>query len=157
VAVFVAVVVAVFVGDLLGRCTGYIIGFASGAVAGKLQAGTDAGVSLGAATGRIAFPVLMLVGWVLVRWRRHHYEATAPWRSGEGSAPPPAMVRHGLLALVGVVLLILWMVPVALGIGLGRVVASAFGSDSGPWATALPALGGILGLALPFIFWRRVR
>ncbi|MBI3408199.1 MAG: hypothetical protein HY040_07570 [Planctomycetes bacterium] len=157
VAVLAALAGAVLLGHVLGWCAGYVIGFASGAIAGNLQAGTGAGVGLGAAIGRVVFPMLMLAGWFLVRWGRRHYEATAPWRPGAKPMPAPAMVRHGLFLLVGVMLLSLWMIPTALGIGLGTVLASFIGGDSGPWATVLPALGGAFGLALPFELWRLPR
>jgi two-component system sensor kinase len=157
VAVLVALVGAVLVGQLLGWCTGYVLGFVSGAVVGNLQGGTEAGVGLGAALGRVALPVLALAGWLLVRWGLRHYEATAPWRSGGKPTPPPAPVRYGLFVVLGVGLLGLWMIPAALGIGLGGILASACGANSGPWATAMPALGGALGLALPFLVWRRAR
>ena len=82
--------------------------------------------------------------------------AAAP-RGRGGQEPPPAGPAagarpHGLF-VIGVLVLGLSMIPAALGIGWAACWA-AFGA--GPWATALSGLGGVLGLALPFVMWRAI-
>jgi hypothetical protein len=56
-----------------------------------------------------------------------------------------------------VLVLSLALIPAALGVWLGGVTAAVCGADSGLWATALPGLGGVIGLALPFVLWRRAQ
>jgi hypothetical protein len=116
-----------------------------------------AGAALGATVGRIAFLAVFLLAWPLVVWGRRHHEAESRKPVGQGRSPAPAAVRYGLPLLLGVLVLSLGLIPAALGIWLGGVVAGAFGGDPGPGATALPGLGGLLGLSLPFILWHRAR
>jgi hypothetical protein len=147
---------AALLGRLVGQCAGYVSGFVAGTLAGDVPAWMTAGAGFGAAAGQIAFPVLLLLGWVLVRSGQRHHEAALARNPRERPPPPPAVVRSGLLGLLGVLGLSLSMVPAALGIWLGGVVAGACGAP-GPWALALSGAGGVLGLAVPFLLWRRAR
>jgi tetratricopeptide (TPR) repeat protein len=153
----VVLVAAVLVGHLAGTCTGYVVGSLAGALAGDQQARAGAGADLGAAVGRVAFPVVSLLGWGLLRWGWRHHDAAVRKAPRERPSPPPAPVRYGLALFLGVFVLGLGMIPPAVGIWLGGAVADAFGGAPGPWATALSGLGGVLGLGLPFLLWRRAQ
>jgi hypothetical protein len=102
----------------------------------------------------MGFPVLLLLGGVLVRWGQRHHEAALARNARERPAPPPGVVRYGLPGLLFVVVLSLSMIPATVGVWLGNQMAGAFGVAEG-WAVALSGVGGVLGLLLPFILCRR--
>jgi serine/threonine protein kinase/tetratricopeptide (TPR) repeat protein len=151
--VILAAIGAVLAGGLLGWCTGYVLGFMAGAVAGDVAAWKAAGAGPGAAVGWVALPAALLLGWILVRRGLRHHEAEVRRRPGERPTPPPAVIRYGLPGLAGVLVFALSTIPAALGVWLGN----AAGGGSGPLATGLSALGGVLGLALPVVLWRLAR
>ncbi len=150
------------VGGLMGGCAGYVLGFLAGAAEGHPQAWTKAGRDMGVAIGAIALPVLLVLGQGLLLWARRQQPA------GEESRPAPAVVRHGLRILIFLGVIGLLLMPVALGVALGSAVAEgglalvkALGGDPDQWDTplrvTLASLGGLLGLVLPLLVWRRVR
>ncbi|MCI0464925.1 MAG: hypothetical protein L0Z62_49015 [Gemmataceae bacterium] len=156
------------VGGLMGACAGYVVGFFAGAVEGKPQTWAKAGAERGAAVGAIALPVLLVLGQGLKLWARRHHAAAELQPPGDVPTRAPLILRHGLLIGIWVIVAGVSVIPLALGVGLGSLVAGwclplveMFGGGPDRWATpltvALGGLGGLLGLALPWLVWRKAR
>jgi hypothetical protein len=159
---------AVLLGHIVGASVGYVVGFLAGAAEGNLRAWTREGMRTGSAVGRVAVPVLLILAQGLMWWARRHFAAAELRPPSDGPAPAPALLRHGLRVGIWLLVVAVCAIPAALGIALGGLVAGwclplvdALGGDRDQWGTPLTVglggVGGLLGLALPVLLWRKAR
>jgi len=144
-------------GHVVGSMMGYTLGFVMSTVSGNLAQSIEIGQRYGAGVTRIALPVLVLVGWILVRHAQKHYQAELIRNASVRPRPPSILVRIGLNVILGILILAALMTSAALGIWISSYFLKMIALNTHSWAPFITAIGGGAGLALPLILWWRRR